>query len=107
LLVPQNNNWKIIGLINKRLEVDRRGTIPLVIATEKSTDFLYYSEVPIIFAGESELQGYFTQKRAYFFIVDGDKFSREAPDLTKNNVSTRVIAANSNLVLVEKFGVVR
>lgn len=106
LLVPQNNNWKIIGLINKRLEVDRRGTIPLVIATERSTDLLYYSEVPIIFAKESELRGYFTQERAYFFIVDGNQFSREASDLTKNNVSTRVITANSNLVLVEKFGVV-
>ncbi len=106
LLVPQNNNWKIIDLINKRLEVDRRGTIPLVINLEKSTDLLYYSEVPIIFARESELRSYFTQKQAYFFIVDGNKFSREAPDLTKNNVSTRVIATNSNLVLIEKFGVI-
>ena len=106
LLIPQNNNWKIIGLINKRLEVDRRGTIPLVIASDKSTDLLYYSEVPIIFAKESELQGYFTEKQAYFFIVDGTQFNRKVPDLTKNNVSTRVIAANSNLVLVEKFGVV-
>ena len=105
VLTPQADHQVFIRLIEKRLEVNRQGTIPLIMVADKSEDLLYYSEVPIIFTKEEDLNTYFAQDRAYFFITEGESFRQRAADLLKNNIGgVRVIAADRGLVLVEKLG---
>lgn len=106
LLIPQSGNKILVDLINKRLDTDRRGTIPLVMTVNKSYDLLYYSEVPIIFTGDQSSWPYFIDKRAYFVILDGKDFTEMRNKLIENNISTRVISSEKNLLLVQKYGMV-
>lgn len=106
LLTTQTKQADFIALIQRRLELDRRGTIPLVIVSSKSEEFLYYSEVPILFTEVQELENFFYQERAYYLILDGEDFRKRATDLLARNVAVRVVDAQNSLLLVEKFGIV-